>query len=106
MKMDAGTTENSKLVEDITFTADDLDLLRKSADIGRAMMFNARLRGKSPQEKSYEFAKDWAEGNHWNTKRTREWAKEIKKRLDQMRAIAAARVKAGPSRPGVSGSGR
>ena len=105
MKTDAGTRRHGD-AETIQFTAEDIDLLRASADVGRAMMFTMRRRGKSYQEKRYEFAKDWAEGNHWNTKRTREWARDIRKELEQMRAVAAARAKAGQSRPGASGSGK
>lgn len=91
MKTDTETRRRGD-AETVQFTAEDLELLRRSADAGRAMMFNLGRRGKSYQEKRYEFAKDWAEGNHWNTKRTREWAQDIREELEQMRAVAAARA--------------
>jgi hypothetical protein len=85
----------SKVQEEITFTFEDLELLRVATDIGRATMFKFGLRGKSYEERRYEFAKEWAEGNRWNTARTRAWARDIKRELEEMRAASAA-----PAAPG------
>ena len=90
--------------EKIIISMEDLTLLKESAEIGRARMFAAGLRGKSYQEKRYEFAKEWAGGNHWNTRSTREWARNILIELKILRESAAARAEAGGFLPGASSS--
>lgn len=82
---------------EVTFTPEDIEILRQSAERGRGRMFTLGLRGRSYEEERYEFAKDWAEGNHWNTARTRNWAAKIKRELEQMRTRLADHAAPGES---------
>ncbi|MEK6744268.1 MAG: hypothetical protein AABZ15_11680 [Nitrospirota bacterium] len=71
--------------EEIQFTAEDLARLRSSAESAAAIARRHGCRDATYQERRWEFAKDWAAGNRWNTKKSWNWAREIKKELDEMK---------------------
>lgn len=84
-------------MEEITFTAEDLELLRQAAVAAATMIHNVGCRFESYQEASYQFAKEWAEGNRWNTPKTRAWARRIEGDLVRMRRRAAGAAEHGES---------
>lgn len=83
--------------EDLDFTAEDLELLRKSAEFAQTAIENVGCHFESYQEKRYKFAKEWAEGSRWNTSKTWDWVRQIKRELAEMRIRAAAHAAPGAS---------
>lgn len=82
---------------DLDFTQEDLDLLKRSADFAHICIENVGCHFESYQEKRYTFAKDWAEGNRWNTPKTWDWVRQIKRELADMRKRSAAHAAPGES---------
>jgi len=68
-------------METITFTTEEIEVLRRSAEMTRTIIKNIGGTFESYQEKRYEFAKDWAEGNHWTSKKSVAWAERIKREV-------------------------
>lgn len=66
---------------DITFTPEEIEVLRISAEMTAHYLRAEGLRFKPYQVKRYEFAKEWAEGNHWTSKKAVAWAARIKREL-------------------------
>lgn len=90
-------SEIIKAAELITFTPDDLALLRASADVARTTIQNTGCHFESYQEKRHTFAREWMEGRAWHTEKSLSWAQEIKRELAEMRKRHAAHAARGES---------
>ena len=88
-------TQNS--ADALDFTADDLALLKRSSDFAQTCIENVGCHFESYQEKRYRFAKEWAEGHRWNTPKTWNWVRQIKRELAEMRSRLAAHAAPGES---------
>lgn len=74
---------NGKGEGKIEFTAKDLHRLRWEARTARARMKAEGLYGRCFEEERYEFAREYARGNTWNTERSKRFAERVRKHLDQ-----------------------
>ena len=103
MKTDTGTRRHGD-AETITFTAAEIEVLRRSAEMTEQYLRSEGLRFKPYQVKRYEFAKEWAEGNHWNSKKSTAWAEKIKRELKAAKDLMRRRGSAGSAGATTSGS--
>lgn len=85
----------------VEFTAAEIEILRQTAEAAREIIKGVGGRFESYQEKRYEFAKEWAEGNHWNSKKSIAWAERIKR---EVKALMLLRNSAGNAAGTTSGS--